>query len=1003
MKLLELIKPLHGLSLSGISENPEIVSIRSDSRDIKPNSLFIAVKGHAADGHDYIDQALEKKAAAVIAQENPHNRERVILVKDSRQALAALAARFYGNPSKEMTLVGITGTNGKTTITWMLESIFKSCGFNCGVMGTVNIRYGGKILDNPVTTPDPVVIQRSLAEMKASGITHVIMEVSSHGLDQRRVDGCEFKVGVFTNLTQDHLDYHSHMDDYFQCKRRFFTDFIQPAGAIAVINTDHEYGKKLFASLPGPGIPVGQNPHARIRPMEMKDDITGLSGFIAVEDERFAVKSPLTGRFNLENILCAAGAAHALGISPGDIRAGLESCTRIPGRLEKVPNDILRHLFVDYAHTPDALESILSTLRERAPKRLITVFGCGGDRDRSKRPLMGKIACRYSDLAIVTSDNPRTENPKAIVQDIVQGIREESVPEIRPDSPALKNPKGSKKGFAIQADRKKALKMAVMVSRPGDIIVAAGKGHETYQITNSGTIHFDDREELALACDEFKSLFKPIEWSLADLEQALGLAPAIGSLPRGHRFQGIGTDSRSIESGQIFLALQGENFDAHKFIPDLIRKGIQGFVAREDSISASRIRDLAGEKGIALFQVSDTLKALGQLARYQRIRSGVKVLGITGSNGKTSTRKIAQEIFKKRFHILATQGNLNNEIGVPLTLLRLSAHHEWAIVEMGMNHAGEISRLSSISRPDIALVTNTAGAHLEGLETHDNIARAKAEIFEHAGKESVAVIFGDDPRADILIAGAEKNPDISGILLFGTRDRAGIRAESVEIKEGQCQFSIDWDGEPLCLTLPSPAPFMVNNSLAAIGAAKLAGIGPEDIRAGLMDFTPVSGRLDIIRLTNGIHLIDDSYNANPASMTQALKILADQAREKTAIAVLGDMLELGEDSGALHYEIGKTAAGLSISRLFLFGPQSRFILKGALENGFPEEHLFHGSKEEISQKVLTHAAKDDWILVKGSRGMAMETVIARMKNQIKNQINGQVKPENPGRPGKEFL
>lgn len=999
MKLSILLKheTFQGTCLDNVPGDPDITDLGSDSRKAGPGFLFIAVKGHAADGHDYIDQALEKGAAAVIAQENPKNREKVIQVPDSRKALAFLAANFYGNPSKDMTLIGITGTNGKTTITWMLESIFQAGGFSCGVVGTVNIRYNGVVWENPVTTPDAVALQQSLAKMKAAGVTHVIMEVSSHGLDQHRVDGCEFKAGVFTNLTQDHLDYHARMDEYFQCKGRLFTDFIQPANAPAVINIDNPYGKTLFHSLGKSGIPVGQDPESRIRAVDIHDDINGLSGTLILEHARVPFRSSLTGRFNLENILCAAGAAHALNVPRKAIREGLESCTRIPGRLEKVSNDILRHIFVDYAHTPDALKSVLVTLRARAPRRLISVFGCGGDRDRTKRPIMGKIACRHSDLAIVTSDNPRTEDPHAIVRDIVRGIREEAVPEIHPDSLELKDPVNGPRGYMVQVDRKKALQLAVMISRPGDVIVAAGKGHETYQITNEGTLHFDDREELDSACMDFQSLFLPLPWSPADLEEALGVAPALATLSPDHRFSGIATDSRSMEPGQVFLALQGETFDAHQFIPDLIRQGIRGIIARENSIRVSRIRELAGDRGILVFQVPDTREALGVLARFQRLRTRVKVVGITGSNGKTTTRKITEEIFKRKFHTLATQGNFNNEIGVPLTLLRLSARHEWAVVEMGMNHAGEMSRLSSIARPDIAVVTNTAEVHLEGLKTPENVARAKAEIFEHTAKGSAAVIFGDDPRADILLDGAKRNPDISDILVFGSGDRADIRARSIETGDKGCRFRLDWDGKPRCLDLPSPAPFMVNNALAAIAAAKGAGIGFEDIRDGLSAFRPVSGRMNIICLPNGIHLIDDAYNANPASMAQALKTLARQARGKRSMAVLGDMLELGEASDALHYEIGKIVADLHISRLFLFGPRSRLICQGALKNGFAGDRIFQGSKEEISQTLLAQMDREDWILVKGSRGMAMETVIACITDRIQDQTKG----ETPGRQEKE--
>ncbi|MBU0971695.1 MAG: UDP-N-acetylmuramoyl-L-alanyl-D-glutamate--2,6-diaminopimelate ligase, partial [Proteobacteria bacterium] len=400
----------------------DILAISSRAQDIEPGGLFLAIKGNSADGHDYIDQAIENGAVAVIAQEKPPKSDipgsvTLILVEDSRNAIAIVAANFYGWPSRNLTLVGITGTNGKTTTTWILESIFNACGFNCGVIGTVNIRYKGKTFDNPVTTPDAIELQKALFNMQEAGITHVIMEVSSHGLSQFRVDTCEFDAGVYTNLTQDHLDYHGSMEDYFGCKKRFFTDFLGPksrtGSAPAIINIDDAKGKVLADTISYKKITISHRQPADVTAVDIMDDINGLSGTICLPGGQFSLKTSLTGRFNLENILCAAGAAHAIGIGTEKIQQGIESLTRVPGRLEKINNPLNRYLFVDYAHTPDALESILSILAQRAPERVITVFGCGGDRDRTKRPLMGKIACKYSDVAIVTSDNPRSESPEA--------------------------------------------------------------------------------------------------------------------------------------------------------------------------------------------------------------------------------------------------------------------------------------------------------------------------------------------------------------------------------------------------------------------------------------------------------------------------------------------------------------------------------------------------------------------------------------------------------------
>lgn len=471
------------------SADPEIRSVHSRAQDVKPKGLFMAVKGFSADGHDFIDTALSNGAAAVIAERDGYADKRVIQVKHTRKAMASIAARFYNDPSEKLFLTGITGTNGKTTVAWLLESIFKAAGFNTGVIGTINVRYNGRIHDSPVTTPDSPELQRILADMADSSVTHAIMEVSSHAVDLNRIDHCRFNTGVFTNLSQDHLDYHHTMKAYWKCKKDFFTKILQPKKAdypgCAVMNTDDPKGKELAARLAPPVFTTGLDGDADIFCKDITDDISGITATLVMEDTSVAIASPLTGRFNIENILSAAGAARAAGIAPETVKKGIEECTAIPGRLERIDNALDRFVFVDYAHTPDALESILETLKNRAENRLITVFGCGGDRDPSKRPLMGTAASKHSDIVIVTSDNPRTEEPGGIIDDILPGI-DDSI---------------KKENTIVEPDRAKALDLAVRISKAKDTIVAAGKGHETYQIIKSGKIDFDDRKILKQALE----------------------------------------------------------------------------------------------------------------------------------------------------------------------------------------------------------------------------------------------------------------------------------------------------------------------------------------------------------------------------------------------------------------------------------------------------------------------------------------------------------------------
>jgi MurE/MurF fusion protein len=1010
-----------------ITNDPDILSISSNSKEIKPGTLFIAIKGFIADGHDYIDQALDKGAVAVIAEDNKkisNNSDKIIVVENSRLAMASIADSFYGHPSRDMILVGITGTNGKTTTTWILESIFNAGGFSTGVIGTVNIRYNGKEYDNPITTPDSIDLQKTLFEMKKAQVSHVIMEVSSHGLDLNRIDFCDFNIGVFTNLSQDHLDYHKDMDEYFDCKKRLFTQLLKSSkkqDTMAVLNIDDIKGKSLFNSLAYNAVGVSTKKKTDIFSQNIQDNIHGLSGTISLPNSTFKFKSSLIGKFNLENILCAAGAAHALNISKKQIERGIENCHSIPGRLEKIntspdlsnssnlslglsgsSTDLIgeRFLFVDYAHTPDALDSILCTLKKIAPKKIITIFGCGGDRDRSKRPLMGEIACKHSDIAIVSSDNPRTENPDSIIDDILKGL--DHFDELTNHD--LKS-NSFKQGYVIEVDRKKAIQKAVAISKPEDIIIVAGKGHETYQITNNGSIHFDDKEELADAYLQFAEKFKPMAWALDDLITALGCEPALSTVRKNCKFSGISTDSRSITPDQIFLALKGDTFDGHAFIKDLIDRGIKGFVAQNgfiDTMNKKIKNDKSTKKqfsknNLTIFETQNTLTALGKLAQYQRERANVRVVAITGSCGKTTTRKITQGIFSTQFHTLATKGNLNNEIGMPLTLLNLSSSHEWAIVEMGMNHAGEISRLTEIAKPDIAIITNTAGVHLEGLGTVDNVAKAKAEIFEGMNQNGIAIIPRSDPRRAILETKAKENKNIKHYHFFGPNHKNGHKTDhkpehisdqknsisGFNIKTGMdsTQFSIMINNKENRFSISSPALFMVDNCLAATSAAMAAKISIKGIQKGIQTFNHESGRMNIYKLNGSINIIDDTYNANPSSVIAALETLKRISKNKNSIAVLGDMLELGKESDKLHWNIGQKAASLNINRLFIFGPQGKYILKGAEENHFPPENIYYGTKNKIAQKIMNNINNDTWILVKGSRGMAMETIIDKLKHE----------------------
>ncbi len=479
MKLSEL---LQGISWAkgGPDGDPEIAGLCFDSRKAAPGDLFVAVKGQKHDGHDHVDDVIRAGAVAVLSERPVDASVPVAVVRAVGPLLSPIAARFYGQPSRGMAVVGITGTNGKTTITYMLERILSAAGFSTGVIGTIEYRWGEKKETAPNTTPMAGDVQRLLASMKADGVTHVAMEVSSHALALQRVEDVAFSVGVFTNLTRDHMDFHKDMDRYFEAKAHLFELLERSPGARgAVINNDDEWAGKFIARLKGKPWTYALDNPAEITARDIALTAQG-SGFTLMSPRgQQAIRLPLVGRHNVYNALAAVGAAMLLDVPLKTIADALTEMPGVPGRLERVTigGDIPFNVFVDYAHTDDALRNVLQTLRPLTAGRILVLFGCGGDRDRTKRPMMGETAVKLADRVFVTSDNPRSEDPAKIALDIEVGVRRAG---------------GAK--YDVILDREQAIDAALRSAQPGDVVLLAGKGHETYQIFSDRTVDFDDRE-----------------------------------------------------------------------------------------------------------------------------------------------------------------------------------------------------------------------------------------------------------------------------------------------------------------------------------------------------------------------------------------------------------------------------------------------------------------------------------------------------------------------------
>lgn len=485
MKLKQLLSFLHPLVPFTV-EDPEISSIENDNRKVQKGSLFICIKGYTVDGHDFAESAVEKGAAAVLAERPLKLAVPVIVVKDTARAMAVLADAFYGQPTQKLRLIGITGTNGKTTTSHLIEKIFSDQGQKTGLIGTMYTKIADKKMETKNTTPESLTLQKTFQQMVQEGVETTVMEVSSHALDLGRVHGCDYDVAVFTNLTQDHLDYHKTMDEYKRAKSLLFAQlgnsFQAGKPKFAILNADDSASDMFRRSTAAHVYTYGIDQKADIQAINIKMTSAGTRFELAIGVEKYPIQMQLLGKFSVYNVLAAISAALVCGIPIHEAIASIQAVKGVAGRFELVNAGQDFTVIVDYAHTPDSLENVLKTIQHFAKKKVFVVVGCGGDRDRTKRPLMAQIACQYATNPIFTSDNPRSEDPLAILKEMEAGVPGEF--------------------YLVIADRKEAIKKAVNQAEAGDVVLIAGKGHETYQIIGSVVHDFDDRHVAREAIEE---------------------------------------------------------------------------------------------------------------------------------------------------------------------------------------------------------------------------------------------------------------------------------------------------------------------------------------------------------------------------------------------------------------------------------------------------------------------------------------------------------------------
>ena len=954
-----------------VDADVDITSITVDSRRVRAGTLFVAAAGatpNSRDGHDFIDAAVAAGAVAVVAgRPCPTVDVPVIVVDDPRRVGALAAEVLAGSPSQRLKLCGVTGTNGKTTVTTLLAHIATAAGRKGGVIGTLGVGLPDQPRTTGFTTPEAEDLSHGLHDLVDDGFAVVGMEVSSHALATRRADGVTFAAVAFTNLTHDHLDFHGTVASYLQAKVRLFSELrgdavaIIPAGLGAV---DQEALAALRTAAPDAwtwGIDTHQ---ATIAATDVRADARGLRFTLTFSppgtiSQSAEVSVPhLLGRFNVENAVVAAGLALAAGIALVDVVQGLGVARPPRGRMERVDTagvDDAPVIVVDYAHTPDALERALLCARGFTAGRLIVVFGCGGDRDATKRPVMGKVATDVADVVIITDDNPRSEDADAIVAAIASGIgaSKQEVGDARNLLPGH---------WLRQRNRRLAIGAALSVAGEGDVVVIAGKGHEVEQLHGDTHLPFDDvREARALV----RRLPRPAFLDRTFVEAVLGNI----SVPvSATTFLGVCTDSRAIEPGTLFIALVGDTFDGHGYVEAALQAGAAAAVVNANATIAGRYHDLP------LFVVDDTLMALQQLAGAWLSRQPAHRIGLTGSNGKTTTKELLAACLRNAVGddgVQATFGNLNNHIGVPLTALTVEPHHRYVVLEMGMNHLGEIASYCALTQPQLGLVTNMGTAHAGNVGGVEGVANAKAELFLSLPSSGIAIVNADDPRC---VREAQEKARCRQ-LYFGTALFADVRLEDVvDLETGGQRLTIRHAGNVAEVSIPMDGRHNALNATGAVAAAVALGVDLDTAVSGLSAVHAAHGRLERCRRADGLLLLDDSYNANPDSMEAGLETLRQVSGGRPTVAVLGEMLELGPQAMAAHRHIGAAAAQSGIDALFCCGAFADAYADGARGAGL--EVIVTATTSTLLAPLVRAAVTPQMVvLIKGSRGARMERVV----------------------------
>ncbi len=916
MLLKNLIKDISKengiIKISGLSTN---------SKEIKKNFIFFAVKGNILNGEKFINEAIQRGASVIICSKKCRIKNKKVLIirtNKIRNLLSEITSRFYKNKPKN--IIAVTGTNGKTSVADLFYQILKANNLSVATIGTLGIKYNNKIIKTNLTSPDTILLHKSLNFLKKKKIENVIIECSSHGLDQKRLHNVKFKGAIFTNFSQDHLDYHKTMKSYLNAKLILFKEILKKKASII---SDKEISQ----------FPIIKK-IARRRNLKLLD----------VNKEYKIIKNILpenSSNFKIKNLAMAIEATRLIGLKDKLIYSSIKKIKDVSGRLElirKYPNEI--KVFIDFAHTPDALLKTLKSLKIHYGNNITLVFGCGGERDKKKRSIMAKIANDFCKKVFITDDNPRKENPKKIRKELLKHI-------------------SKKKTYDI-GNRSLAIKTAVKSADPYEIILVAGKGHEEQQIYKNKTLNISDRKIVKTLNIKPKIISKKQQnftQNQSILKNILGKKIPV-------RFYGFSIDTRSIKRDNLFLALKGKKNNGNKFIYNALKKGA-------GCVVTSSIIDKSNRK---IIRVNNPIHFLNQFAKLKREYSKTKIIAVTGSAGKTSLKNLLKDLLENFGKTYYSPKSFNNYLGVPISLSNLSLDDKYGVFEVGMSKSGEIKKLTRLIKPHLGVITNIGEAHLENFKNIKGIAKAKSEMLENIETGGTIILNRDDKFFNYLYKKAKTRK--LKISTFGMHKKSDIRLIKIIKKNNILRVFISFNKKKIDFEIRD---LNISNVLSSIAVLNELKIDILKIKKKFIFLESPEGRgkkYQISRYKKKFKLIDESYNANPLSVKNAINKFNLIKKEKfKKYLILGDMLELGNRSEKYHKELSKVINNSDIDKVFVKGKKTIFTYKRLNKN---KRGNILQNNEDIDLSLSKMISNNDYLMIKGSNATGLNNFSKKM-------------------------